>query len=145
MCQLYAEDQNPRESSMHNDTANVILGVAPKKKRGNPNYRNGVALERKLIKELRSKGLEGLRTAGSHGVADVVAYLPSALLEGNQALTAHQMVELVRDGWGKAVEGKVLEPFLYGGVRVSKDGKVEESIHLTPVLAVMIQCKRRKR
>ena len=33
-----------------------------KKKKGNPNYRNGRAMEYKVMKDLRKKGLEVVRT-----------------------------------------------------------------------------------
>lgn len=66
----------------------------------NSNYRNGRALEYKVIKDLRNKGLEGLRTAGSHGVADIVAYHPRSLTDGLvDILRPQEMVQVVLDGW----------------------------------------------
>ena len=117
-----------------------------KARKGNPNYRNGVALERKVIKELRGKGLEALRTAGSHGVADIVAFHPKSLSEGLvDILTPKEMVDLVLDGWQRLHDDKVLGDFLYGGMQVSKDAKTELTIHCSPVLSILIQVKRRKR
>lgn len=112
----------------------------------NKNYRNGVALERKVIKELRGKGLEALRTAGSHGVADIVAFHPKSLSEGLvDILTPKEMVDLVLDGWQRLHDDKVLGDFLYGGMQVAKGEQHEYTIHCSPVLSVLIQCKRRKR
>ena len=66
----------------------------------NSNYRNGRALEYKVIKDLRNKGLEGLRTAGSHGVADIVAYHPRSLTDGLvDILRPQEMVQVILDGW----------------------------------------------
>ena len=112
----------------------------------NSNYRNGVALERKVIKDLRGKGLEGLRTAGSHGVADIVAYHPKSLTDGLvDILKPMEMVEVVLEGWQRLHDDKILGDFLYGGLQVAPSGKHEYTIHVSPVLAVMIQCKLRKR
>ena len=107
----------------------------------NSNYRNGRALEYKVIKDLRNKGLEGLRTAGSHGVADVIAYQPGLLSNGG--LSTYEMVEKVLEGWMRLPESKVLGDYLYAGQRLTD--KVEYDIHISPVLSVFIQCKRRKR
>ena len=112
----------------------------------NSNYRNGVALERKVIKDLRGKGLEGLRTAGSHGVADIVAYHPKSLTDGLvDILKPMEMVEVVLEGWQRLHDDKILGDFLYGGMQVAKGEQHEYTIHCSPVLSVMIQCKRRKR
>ena len=112
----------------------------------NSNYRNGVALERKVIKDLRGKGLEGLRTAGSHGVADIVAYHPKSLTDGLvDILKPMEMVEVVLEGWQRLHDDKILGDFLYGGLQVAKGEQHEYTIHCSPVLSVMIQCKRRKR
>lgn len=112
----------------------------------NRNYTAGRALEYKVIKDLRSKGLEGLRTAGSHGVADIVAFHPKSLSDGLvDILTPKEMVDLVLDGWQRLHDDKILGDFLYGGLQVAPSGKHEYTIHVSPVLAVMIQCKRRKR
>ena len=112
----------------------------------NSNYRNGRALEYKVIKDLRNKGLEALRTAGSHGVADIVAYHPRSLTEGLvDILTPKEMVQVVLDGWQRLPDDKILGDFLYGGLQVAPSGKHEYTIHITPVLCTLIQCKRRKR
>ena len=112
----------------------------------NSNYRNGRALEYKVIKDLRNKGLEGLRTAGSHGVADIVAYHPRSLTDGLvDILTPKEMVQVVLDGWQRLHDDKILGDFLYGGLQVAPSGKHEYTIHITPVLCTLIQCKRRKR
>ena len=112
----------------------------------NSNYRNGVALERKVIKDLRGKGLEGLRTAGSHGVADIVAYHPKSLTDGLvDILKPMEMVEVVLEGWQRLHDDKILGDFLYGGLQVAKGEQHEYTIHCSPVLSVLIQCKRRKR
>ena len=112
----------------------------------NSNYRNGVALERRVIKDLRSKGLEGLRTAGSHGVADIVAFHPTSLSSGLvDIFTPKEMVDLVLDGWQRLPIDKVLGDFLYGGLQVAPSAKHEYTIHVSPVLCVLIQAKRRKR
>lgn len=39
----------------------------------NANYQRGVRFERDIISETKSEGYETLRTAGSHGFADVIA------------------------------------------------------------------------
>ena len=109
------------------------------KKKGNPNYKAGRAMEYALMKELRGKGLEAMRTAGSHGVADVIAYQPG--IAGTY--TAHEMVKKVLEGWMRLPESKVLGDYLYAGQRLTD--KVEYDIHVSPVLSVFIQCKRRKR
>ena len=112
----------------------------------NSNYTAGRALEYRVIKDLRSKGLKALRTAGSHGVADIVAFHPKSLSDGLvDILTPKEMVDLVLDGWQRLHDDKVLGDFLYGGMQVAPSGKHEYTIHVSPVLAVMIQCKRRKR
>jgi len=112
----------------------------------NRNYQNGVALERRVIKDLRSKGLEALRTAGSHGVADIVAFHPKCLHDGLvDVLTPKEMVDLVLGGWQRLHDDKILGDYLYGGLQVSKDEKTELTIHCSPVLSVLIQAKRRKR
>ena len=112
----------------------------------NSNYRNGRALEYKVIKDLRSKGLEALRTAGSHGEADIVAYHPKSLTEGLvDILRPHEMVQLVLEGWQRLHDDEILGDFLYGGMQVAPSGKHEYTIHVSPVLCMLIQCKRRKR
>ncbi len=112
----------------------------------NRNYQNGVALERKVIKQLRGKGLEALRTAGSHGVADIVAFHPKSLKDGLvDILTPIEMVNTVLEGWQRLHGDKILGDFLYGGLQVAPSGKHEYTIHITPVLCTLIQCKRRKR
>ena len=112
----------------------------------NRNYQNGVSLERRVIKDLRSKGLEGLRTAGSHGVADIVAYHPRSLTDGLvDILTPKEMVDLVLEGWQRLHDDKILRDYLYGGMQVAKGEQHEYTIHCSPVLSVLIQCKRRKR
>ena len=105
----------------------------------NKNYLAGRRMEHALIKELRGKGLEAMRTAGSHGVADVIAYQPGIV----GPYTAHEMVEKVLEGWMRLPESKVLGDYLYAGQRLTD--KVEYDIHVSPVLSVFIQCKRRKR
>ena len=42
----------------------------------NSNYRKGVAFERRVMHYLESIGYEVFRTAGSHGVADLIAFHP---------------------------------------------------------------------
>ena len=112
----------------------------------NRNYTAGRALEYRVIKDLRSKGLEGLRTAGSHGVADIVAFHPKSLSDGLvDILTPIEMVNTVLEGWQRLHGDKVLGDFLYGGMQVSKDAKTELTIHCSPVLSILIQVKRRKR
>ena len=112
----------------------------------NRNYTAGRALEYKVIKDLRSKGLEGLRTAGSHGVADIVAFHPKSLSDGLvDILTPKEMVEVVLEGWQRLPADKVLGDFLYGGLQVAPSAKHEYTIHISPVLCVLIQAKRRKR
>ena len=112
----------------------------------NRNYTAGRALEYKVIKDLRSKGLEGLRTAGSHGVADIVAFHPRSLHDGLvDVLNPKEMVEMVLEGWQRLHDDKILGEYLYGGLQVSKDEKTELTIHCSPILSVLIQVKRRKR
>ena len=112
----------------------------------NRNYTAGRALEYKVIKDLRSKGLEGLRTAGSHGVADIVAFHPKSLSDGLvDILKPMEMVEVVLEGWQRLHDDKILGDFLYGGLQVAKGEQHEYTIHCSPVLSVLIQCKRRKR
>ena len=112
----------------------------------NSNYTAGRALEYRVIKDLRSKGLEALRTAGSHGVADIVAFHPKSLSDGLvDILTPKEMVDLVLEGWQRLHDDKILRDYLYGGMQVAKDEKHEYTIHCSPVLSVLIQCKRRKR
>ena len=116
------------------------------KTKGNSNYRNGRALEYKVIKDLRNKGLEGLRTAGSHGVADIVAYHPRSLTDGLvDILRPQEMVQVVLDGWQRLPDDKILGDFLYGGLQVAPSGKHDYTIHVSPVLCTLIQVKRRKR
>lgn len=40
----------------------------------NKNYVNGIAKERKLMDEYRAKGYKVMRSAGSHGLIDVIAW-----------------------------------------------------------------------
>ena len=116
------------------------------KTKGNKNYRNGRALEYKVIKELEGKGFTALRTAGSHGVADIVAFrsksLPMSLID---PMSPKDMVEAILEGWMRLPPDKVLGDFLYGGQRFSPNGKLEYDIHVFPVMTCLIQCKRRKR
>lgn len=112
----------------------------------NKNYLAGRAMEYKVMKDLRSKGLEALRTAGSHGVADIVAFHPRSLHDGLvDVLNPREMVDLVLGGWQRLHDDKILGDYLYGGAQMSKDEKTELTIHCSPVLSVLIQCKRRKR
>ena len=116
------------------------------KPKGNKNYTNGRALEYEVMKELKGKGFTALRTAGSHGVADIVAFssksLPMSLID---PIGPKEMVDMVLEGWMKLPPDKVLGDFLYGGQRFSSNGKMEYDIHVFPVMSVLIQCKRRKR
>lgn len=51
----------------------------PNHRKGNPGYRKGVRLERKVLALLREAGcLYPTRTAGSHGAYDVIAPFPEA-------------------------------------------------------------------
>ena len=112
----------------------------------NKNYNNGVALERRVMKGLKDKGLAALRTAGSHGVADIVAYHPRSLTDGLvDILTPKEMVQVVLDGWQRLPDDKILGDFLYGGLQVAPSGKHDYTIHVSPVLCTLIQVKRRKR
>ena len=112
----------------------------------NKNYNNGVALERRVIKGLKDKGLAALRTAGSHGVADIVAFHPKSLSDGLvDILTPIEMVNTVLEGWQRLHGDKVLGDFLYAGLQVAPSEKYEYTIHVSPVLCTLIQCKRRKR
>ena len=112
----------------------------------NKNYNNGVALERRVMKGLKDKGLAALRTAGSHGVADIVAYHPRSLTDGLvDILRPQEMVQVVLDGWQRLPDDKILGDFLYGGLQVAPSGKHEYTIHVSPVLCTLIQVKRRKR
>lgn len=112
----------------------------------NSNYRNGRALEYKVIKDLRSKGLEALRTAGSHGVADIVAFHPRSLTDGLvDILKPTEIVQVVLEGWQRLYDEQILGDFLYGGMQVAPSGKHEYTIHVSPILCALIQCKRRKR
>ena len=112
----------------------------------NKNYLAGRAMEYRVIKDLRSKGLEALRTAGSHGVADIVAFHPRSLTDGLvDVLNPKEMVEMVLEGWQRLHDDKILGEYLYGGLQVSKDEKTELTIHCSPILSVLIQVKRRKR
>jgi Holliday junction resolvase len=47
----------------------------------NPNYNRGVRFEREVMKEWEAKGYAVLRTAGSHGAFDVIAYHPNRPVE----------------------------------------------------------------
>ena len=112
----------------------------------NKNYLAGRTSEYKVMKDLRSKGLEALRTAGSHGVADIVAFHPRGLHDGLvDVLTPKEMVDMVLGGWQRLPSDDILGDFLYGGLQVSKDEKTELTIHCSPILSVLIQVKRRKR
>ena len=112
----------------------------------NKNYLAGRTSEYKVMKDLRSKGLEALRTAGSHGVADIVAFHPRSLHDGLvDVLTPKEMVDMVLGGWQRLPSDDILGDFLYGGLQVSKDEKTELTIHCSPILSVLIQVKRRKR
>lgn len=112
----------------------------------NSNYLAGRAMEYKVMKDLRNKGLEALRTAGSHGVADIVAFHPRSLHDGLvDVLSPREMVDLVLGGWQRLHDDKILGEYLYGGMQVSKDEKTELTIHCSPVLSILIQVKRRKR
>lgn len=136
----------PEGAEMWDGTKYLGKVVDKPKKKGNSNYRNGRAAEYKVMKDLRGKGLEGLRTAGSHGVADIVAFHPKSLSDGLvDILTPNEMVDLVLDGWQRLHDDKVLGDFLYGGMQVAPSAKHEYTIHVSPVLCALIQCKRRKR
>lgn len=112
----------------------------------NSNYLAGRAMEYAVMKDLRSKGLDALRTAGSHGVADIVAFHPRSLHDGLvDVLTPREMVDLVLEGWQRLHDDKILGDYLYGGMQVSKSAKHEHSIYVSPVLTCLIQVKRRKR
>jgi len=43
------------------------------------NYERGVEKERKAQEQLRAVGCKAMRTAGSHGIADVIAVCPSGV------------------------------------------------------------------
>lgn len=44
------------------------------------NYKRGVRKERQLIKELETAGYAAMRTAGSHGLFDVIAIRPPSIV-----------------------------------------------------------------
>ena len=107
----------------------------------NKNYLAGRRMEWGLVKEMEVKGLKAMRTAGSHGEADIVVYQPGLVTFGG--LTARELVEKVLEGWMRLPESKVIGDYLYARQRLTN--KVEYDIHVSPVLSVFIQCKRRKR
>ena len=79
-------------------------------------------------------------------MADIVAFHPKSLSDGLvDILRPHEMVQLVLEGGQRLHDDKVLGDFLYGAIHVAKAEQQEYTIHCSPVLSVMIQCKRRKR
>ena len=73
------------------------------------------------------------------GLAGAVEPIPNLVHELNHK------PQLVLEGWLRLHDDKVLGDFLYGGMQVAKGEQHEYTIHCSPVLSVMIQCKRRKR
>ena len=47
---------------------------------GNSNYQSGTRYERKAMEKLEEAGYETMRTAGSHGIFDILAVGPSVRL-----------------------------------------------------------------
>lgn len=69
----------------------------------NKNYEKGVRFEREIIKALKENGATCLRTAGSHGFADIVVITPLKTIEFIQAkvteseTTAERMLKKFRE------------------------------------------------
>lgn len=64
------------------------------------NYERGAAFERRVLEELRSRGYEVFRSAGSRGKADVVAIRPGRIL----LVQCKRNGEIPRAEWNEVYE-----------------------------------------
>ena len=118
--------------------------VKPTKTVGNKNYKAGRAFEYSIKAEMKEKGFGCMRTAGSHGEADLIVYSPLSFSKAlADPMSAREMMDKVGEGWMHLPPSEVLGEFISAYGRST--GKVEYRMHIAPVLTVFIQAKRSKR
>ena len=112
--------------------------------KGNPAYRRGRALEWQVQKLFKANGYSAMRTAGSHGVADVIITRKAGdALDLMRPITMAEVDEVLA-GWLPVHDPKyVLDPFLYGKIRRLRNGG-DQRIYLTPATVILMQMKTTK-
>lgn len=109
-------------------------------------YRRGRRFEWDVRKLFRKAGYVAIRSAGSHGVADlIVCRKPEDGLALSMAkpITVQDMDEVL-DGWLIVHDqDQILDPFLYGRRKFLARGG-SQTIHMTPVQSWMLQLKSTK-
>lgn len=112
----------------------------------NPAYLRGRRAEWALQKQLREAGFEALRTAGSHGKADLIVFVnsddPLALMK---PILLRELDDALDGFMEESDPGKILDGFLYGRKKFTGRWlKGEMRLHLTPFSGWLIQVKTKK-
>jgi len=108
-------------------------------------YLRGRRLEWQVQKLFKDAGFACMRTAGSHGLADlvVVKHNPDVPLALSKPIT-YEDIDQVLDGWLPVYDPtKILDPFLYGKKKLLRNGG-NQMIHLTPATVIVMQMKTTK-
>lgn len=110
----------------------------------NNSYKRGRALEWNIQKLFKDKGYAAMRTAGSHGFADVIITRKAGdALDLMRPITMAEVDEVLA-GWMPVHDPKqVLDPFLYGKKKLLRNGG-NQMIHLTPATVILMQMKTTK-
>ena len=111
----------------------------------NPSYLRGRRLEWDVQKLFKEAGFACMRTAGSHGLADlvVVKHNPDVPLALSKPIT-YEDIDQVLDGWLPVYDPtKILDPFLYGKKKLLARGGAQ-MLHMTPAQCWLLQLKSQK-
>ena len=112
--------------------------------KGNPAYRRGRALEWNIQRLFKDKGYAAMRTAGSHGVADVIITRKAGdATDLTRPITKTEIDEVLA-GWLPVHNPKlILDPFLFGKKKLLRNGGTQ-MIHFTPATVILMQMKTTK-
>ncbi len=109
--------------------------------KGNPAYRRGRALEWQVQKLFKAHGYSAMRTAGSHGFADVIITRKAGDATDLARPITKTEIDEVLAGWLPVHDPKqILDPFLYGKVKHQPRGG-KQVLHLAPAQCWVFQMK----